>query len=274
MINTLPWNAPGYEEQREKERYARYEEDRQGEARFFKDTEKHKLTVLKDDGLYRHLKFSEPGTNSYRFDLVTFPGYMTVTGDMGSYTFCRVEDMLEFFRTDRTKGSDVSRYGLKLHTNRGYWAQKLVAINCNGGSSVTETLDFDKEAYVAWVKEERLRWMREGFREQTLDKEQRRELWEAIDSDILAYVHNYDDEHLTLVKAYEFSWYPTEDRNHRDCYHFEELPSFKKTNFYFMWICNAIAWGVEQYDLHKAAQKKAEDKKNALDSLPDDYEVN
>jgi hypothetical protein len=39
--------------------------------RFARETEHHELTVLHDDGLYRHLKFKQPGNSAYWFDLIT-----------------------------------------------------------------------------------------------------------------------------------------------------------------------------------------------------------
>ena len=73
----------------------------------------HEMTVLHDDGLYRHLRFTAMHlcndaewrtTNGfYWFDLATWPGTLTINGDCGTYTFSRTTDMFEFFR---------SRYGI------------------------------------------------------------------------------------------------------------------------------------------------------------------
>ena len=79
---------------------------------FHKDIKDHVLTVKHDDGVYRHLRFSKPNTNIYWFDLITWPGHLAVTGDMGTYVFARVEDMFNFFHEP---------YSL------GYWAEKLQA---------------------------------------------------------------------------------------------------------------------------------------------------
>lgn len=51
--------------------------DRETEARerFDVDVAEHKMTVLRDEGLYRHLRFQKPGTSCYYFDLVTWPGH-------------------------------------------------------------------------------------------------------------------------------------------------------------------------------------------------------
>ena len=55
--------------------------------RFPRDTADHQLTVLHDDGLYRHLRFQAPGTSLYWFDLVTWPGHLSFTGEVDGYTF-------------------------------------------------------------------------------------------------------------------------------------------------------------------------------------------
>lgn len=77
----------------------------------------HQLTVLRDEGLYRHLRFAAPGTMNWSFDLVTWPGHLAIAGDVGAgYMFARNPDMLTFFADGRPPG----------HINAPYWAQKLV----------------------------------------------------------------------------------------------------------------------------------------------------
>lgn len=91
--------------------------------RFAHDIATHEMTVLHDDGLYRHLRFvridtADDGTQSrsslYWFDLATWPGVLVINGDMGSYTFggTTEKDMLVFFRG-------------KQQINPGYWGQKV-----------------------------------------------------------------------------------------------------------------------------------------------------
>jgi hypothetical protein len=90
-------------------------------ARFAAETAQHQMTVLRDDGLYRHVRFMHVAPNKetgkperssfYWFDLVTWPGCLTVNGDCGTFTFSRPEDMFEFFRGGRV--------------NPQYWAEKV-----------------------------------------------------------------------------------------------------------------------------------------------------
>lgn len=73
------------------------------------------MEILQDDGLHRHVKFTLPRTSMYRFSLVTWPGYLAITGDVESFTFSREPDMFEFFGGNRRR------------INPTYWAEKCVA---------------------------------------------------------------------------------------------------------------------------------------------------
>lgn len=67
---------------------------------FLNDVKNHELTIHKDDGVYRHITLRNSETNAFYFNVTTFPNYLVITGDMGSLTFSRVEDMFMFFRND------------------------------------------------------------------------------------------------------------------------------------------------------------------------------
>lgn len=84
----------------------------QARERFLGDTDEHEMTVRHDEGVYRHLRFQRPGSWQYGYDLVTWPGFLAYTGDMGEYLFARTEDMLAFF---------ASGPGI----NPDYWGEKL-----------------------------------------------------------------------------------------------------------------------------------------------------
>lgn len=73
----------------------------------------HKLTIMRDDGLYRHLRCQKPGTWVYGFDIVTWPGYLCVCGDIGTWVFSRERDMVQWF--ERMDG----------RINPDYWSEKL-----------------------------------------------------------------------------------------------------------------------------------------------------
>src|ERR1700722_10858892 len=97
------------------------------EAQFLKDVANHKMTVLLDSGIYRHVEFKKPGRCDMWFDLITWPGCLTVRGDMGTWTFARVEDMFKFFRSNPNK----------LEINADYWSEKLCT-GVHGGRDSAE----------------------------------------------------------------------------------------------------------------------------------------
>ena len=82
----------------------------------------HEMTIEHDDGLYRHLHCRSSKHCFDWFDIVTWPGSLAFSGDLGSYTFSRTDDMLGFFA-----GKD----GRDLPFD--YWAQKAVAVDRHSG---------------------------------------------------------------------------------------------------------------------------------------------
>lgn len=259
---------------RKAKHYARYAQDRADEARFFKDVADHKMYILKDDGVYRHVRFKQPDSMNMHFDLITYPGGMLYTGDMGTFVFWRLEDMFEFFRSsgDRDWMKEV---GVTLYTNHSYWSEKLIASNCSGRFEGKST-EFNAERFKEVIIEDYLRrWIRTSREEGTLDKDERRELWEEVHSEIIDRCDDYGENIQT--KAYEFNWKPSRGYGEKaPSFHFDDLfeHNFQQYTHSFRWACLAIAWGILKYDTLKDEQKKAAAKKDAFDSLPDDFEVN
>lgn len=211
------------------------------EARFLRDIADHQMTILRDDGVNRHIRFRKPGTVCYGFDLVTWPGALCYTGDMGTYVFQRLEDMFEFFRTDR-------RGGNCLTINPQYWSEKLIATNCHGRSAGGAT-EFDPGRFRQVINEYRVRWMREA-KLKGCTKEERRDLWDAVDDEVLWVVD--DGEHLAYNAAYDFTH---RCRDLQFCFTDLFEHCFERYTVHFTWCCYALAWGIQQYD---AAAAKVE----------------
>jgi hypothetical protein len=111
-------------------------------ARFETDTASHALTVIRDDGLYRHLHIAAVGDLAWNqwYEIVTYPGTLVYSGDMGTYVFHRhgTSDALNLF------GSTVP--------DPGYLAQKCVAADREG---ITE---YSPDLLRQQVEEETLGW--------------------------------------------------------------------------------------------------------------------
>jgi hypothetical protein len=207
------------------------------EQQFLKEVEKHVMEVLRDDGVYRHIRFREPGTMMQHFDLITWPGYLCYCGDMGTYVFTRLEDMFQFFRTDR-HGND------RLYTNKSYWSEKLIAVD--GHRDGGKAKEFSPDKFRTVVNRFRVQWMRTAKERDWLDKEQRRELWQAVDDLVLYRID--DGEHYAMNAAYEFT--------HRVAgreFSFQDFwdHTFTEYTHRFVWCCFALAWGIKQYDVAK-----------------------
>jgi hypothetical protein len=184
---------------------------------FVADVANHRVTILMDSGLYRHLHWSKPQNSHLWFDIVTWPGCLTIRGDMGTWTFSRVEDMFTFFRND------------KLKINPSYWAEKLL----NGTSGGRRTAqEFDEDVF------------RDALHDQLKNHY---DLAESKLSDIKAALdealswHEGEGQHGLIGAAYDFK--------HGD-FQFDgcDLPSGLIYEYQFIWCLYAIVWAIQQYD--------------------------
>ena len=208
------------------------------EQSFLKDVSDHEMQILHEDGVYRHVRFKRPDTGCMHFDLITYPGYLVYSGDMGCFVFSRLRDMFEFFRTDRQyqKGD-----GLKI--NKGYWAEKLQAVDGNR-SYVEGVKEFDEDKFARNVMENLIDWIR-NYADQTT-KDERRELWD----DVIHSVINADGDsggHRQQIAAHDFTHWVNEEVGEFCFQDFFECDCTRYTHR-FMWCCYALAWGIKKYD--------------------------
>jgi hypothetical protein len=198
--------------------------------RFASETTEHKMTIKHDDGLYRHLRFMKPDSSSYWFDLVTWPGKLAFVGDGTGYVFSRDEDMFAFFRIG-------SGYGI----NPTYWSEKLVT---------------DRDSVRTYSETK--------FREHVIDavRDAGGEypgLWKAVKNDVFDEDFcdwQYEDNARQLVNDFSF----TVKRPARQDFVPEPVKpkTFRFTDtwewdlrdydWWFLWACHGIAWGIQQYD--------------------------
>ena len=197
------------------------------EARFKRDTAQHQMVVLHDDGLYRHLRFTSrtSGYGAYWFDLITWPGCLTIRGDVGDgYTFARLRDMFEFFRS---KG-----------INPQYWAEKL-------DGTRDSAMEYSEASFRQIVGELFVAAVRDGDAPRGLGK--------AVREEILDRELYYEDEARKLLDSFEY-----EGWDFGETWEF----SFRDYEWSFLWACHAIVWGIRRYDklnrygLAKLAQPK------------------
>jgi len=193
--------------------------------RFAADVRDHVMTVVRANGVDRHLRFNRPGTYCFGFEIITWPGSLCISGDCGTYVFSRMQDMFEFFRSaDHRPG----------YINPGYWSEKVDAQDKTGG--ITE---FCQETFRQVVVEHFRDYWRDSvqfagraaafrdLRENVLDAENEHDAYKAL--------RDWD--------GHEFGEY-------------YEM-RFRKHTGRFIWNCRAIVWAIEQWDAAQATQEKA-----------------
>jgi hypothetical protein len=225
---------------------------------FLKDVAHHEMKVLMDNGLYRHLRFQAKGKYSWNqwFDIVTWPGRLVYTGDMGTYVFARLEDMFEFFRTHPSESKG-------LYINTGYWGEKLQAVDRCGRAC--DFMEFSPErlknrvedAIKEWVEEFPLEFESSPEEESAAKAKFEKELREAIKEDIYSYLD--DGEHEAQRALNDFSFEPEVGRfvSKPRPYRFSDTWEWDMQEYTgrFVWCCYALAWSIKQYDALTAGVK-------------------
>jgi hypothetical protein len=190
--------------------------------RFLEDVSRHEVTILRDDGLYRHVRFSRPNSGIMRFDLVTWPGYLCYCGDVGEFVFSRIDDMFAFFR--RPDGG----------INEGYWAEKCYAQDRDG------------------VK----RYSPEKARQQIVDYLEAVDaddvVKQAVEDELLFAMDDMGEEGFrSEVDSFSCENADGGEFRFHDFYEYD----LTEYSFRFIWCCYAMSWGIRQYDLMKGEQK-------------------
>lgn len=193
--------------------------------RFRRETADHAMTVLHDDGLYRHVRFQRqvwrpplaaPQRSSmYWFELITAPGSLIFQGDGDSFVFRRVEDMFEFFR------------GPVGDINPSYWGEKLT----DGRDRV---LKFNSEKFERRVKDAFVEACRDGGVPSGTGL--------ALREDVLD-LSDYEHEARRALNEFEHKGFRFYDTYEWD---------FDDYDWWFLWALHGIVWGIAQYDAAKA----------------------
>lgn len=186
---------------------------------FQKDIKDHGIKVLLDQGLYRHLNFRSKVEDSWNmwFEIVTWPNALEIRGDMGTWSFSRVEDMFTFFRQDKDRPGSI---------NPSYWSEKINAESRYGGPSKKFSMEVFKANVIQSL---------DGY---DLKKRKKAAIIRALNQEVFS---GDDVEVLLRMALDKFS---TEDFTFQDVW---EITGEDYT-YHFLWCCYAIVWGIEQYD--------------------------
>jgi hypothetical protein len=191
---------------------------------FTRDIAEHKMTIIRDNGVDRHIRFSRPDSGIFRFDLVTWPGHLCYTGDMGTYVFSRVRDMFQFFRGDRDRPYQISF---------SYWAEKVLGADRDG------VKEFRPENFERAVKGDLRYWIQNN--RHSTSPEERRELWDAVIDEVIG-----AEDDCKLRAAHDF----THRVNKKLTFTFNDFFEHDTDRFTyrFLWCCHALEWAIRTYD--------------------------
>lgn len=187
--------------------------------RIGKDLAEHVVTLKHAHGFYRHWRCQKPQSWFMGFDIVTWPGSLCYTGDMGDYLFQRTEDMIAFMKPGPKECS--------------YLASKCVA----GKDQIKE---WSEERFDEILKErlregKTFRVMRQGsFRDESV-----KQAIVEIRRTYREYSHRFDAEKA----MYESGLWDGCD-----------LPSCEVYTMNFWWCLHAIQWFCEKLDANQTAK--------------------
>jgi hypothetical protein len=197
------------------------------------DVRDHVMKIVKDDGVFRHVKFFKPGTSIYGFSLTTWPGYLAITGDCEDFVFCRLNDMFEFFR-----GNEI---------NRSYWAEKATAVGRHGG-----IMDFSDECYEQAVRTR----IKDHISGMSLSDAKR----VVRDMRLDLFDWGYPSSTAEAIEtATGFTCPVTGTKPLEDIWD-SRLEDYR---YGFVWVLRAIRWGIERYDASKLESTEV-----SLDRIP------
>lgn len=184
---------------------------------FLRDVRNHQMLVLRNDWRYRHLQFADPSTSNQWFEIITWPGALAMSGDMGSWLFRREQDMFGFFRI--TTGE----------INPDYWHEKLEAVDRHGAQ------EFNADVFRADALAHLDNW--------------------ALDESRLASVRANLSEHLNSCDAEEElrqAW--AESEVNGEPLDPSDMPSGMVYTHRYLWACHAIVWAIQQFDQLRAVR--------------------
>jgi len=233
---------------------------------FAGDIAEHRMFVKLDQGIYRHLVFQQREHSwNNRFELITAPGSLTITGDRGAHTFRRLTDMFQFF----CRNGDT--HGINPH----YWSEKLpdhgrsvkvysedvlrqlidehLQEAIRNRDTIQHELDEENERQLEeWREDLRAEGVEQGNPDWPAPTPERAKDWPELVAacklveQAQEEIQDYDDDGM-------LAW---EDGARQLLKELERINLVSDTwewdlsdwDYHFLWCLHAIAWGIRQYD--------------------------
>lgn len=211
-------------------------EETKVEAQFLKEIANHEMTILKNDGIYRHLRFKNKDSSFYWFEIITWPNALCINGDCGSYVFTRNQDMFNFFRIERSGLIDTDK---TLDINPDYWAEKCIAKDRSDGIDM-----YSVEKLNEIVKDHFDDYFHDFNPEGDADKEAiMMDCWRELRYSVL----NREFEIDAKEDLADFDYI---DKKHNVSFGFGDSWEYNLRTWThrYLWNLYAIVWGIKQFD--------------------------
>lgn len=200
------------------------------EDNFLIDVQYHKMKILNDIDLYKHIKFRNPHSIYKQFEILTSPYNLLFTTRNGSFVFQGVEDMFDLFRTYRIDEP--------LAIAPSYWSEKLVASDCT--TKDLSHLMFDSDKFKSHIQQKLTQW-KENV---NLSNEDKKRLDKEINHEIYKNLNGFNK--FTAFKAVEDFTFYYQDTYLKFYDIFEwDCDTYTPT---YLWCCYAIVWAIIQYE--------------------------
>lgn len=202
----------------------------------------HRMTIELDQGVHRSILFKRPTSWAYHFRLVTWPGHIAISGDMGDYTFARLIDMFEFFR------HAGPAYDRDDRINVGYWDEKLTAVCKSSGRH-----ELDEDRYVEVVRSLLGRHI-SGMMLSDAKTVVREATWDDLFT---------APSSLREAEDRLYAWRCPVNAGAP----FSDLWDYRLTKaaYHLVWCMRAIQWGIKRYDLHQQGRTQADHDRRVLE---------
>lgn len=212
------------------------------QERFLEDVKDHQISIEKDDGVNRFVKFRRDEGSSYWFNLTTWPGNLCISGDCGTYVFSREKDMFGFFKMN--DGDFNKRKGVLLNINPHYWGENLKSIGTNAGY-----MEFDCDVFGEKVRSH----FASFFAGSDYSDEAKEAAWDEVNYAVISYS---DEEHQAYAAINNFK-HDLLDGKYFEFVDFFDGGGAERYTFHYIWCLYAIVWGIIKYDEAKTNENRS-----------------
>jgi hypothetical protein len=193
-------------------------------------------------------------SSCYYYNITTWNGFLCISGDMGCFVFSRLNDMFQFFRMD---DNDFMMDKTKqLNINKGYWAEKLEAVDKNGGfeefsfDAFRKNVDYYVEQHTddgTW-DEQQILVLKDDIYNSISEGDSPEILYQTLNE------YEYFDDEIPKEYTYKYGYEEVKPR-FKIVDWWEYMGSCNEYTYHYIWCCYAIVYAIKEYDKLKESNE-------------------